>query len=269
MANLFLVPHDFTAVGDAAFEHALFLATPIKARVKLIHIVSDKKKTHEALSKLEIVKDSFKDKNPDSLELEVMVKVGSIFDDIGKIADEENAHMVIMGTHGPKGMQKVFGSHAMKVVTSTSVPFLIVQEGVIPKKIENIIVPIDTSKESLQVISVASYISSIFDSKIFIVAEKESDLRLSQQLKIRISLVKKEYQEKNINSEVVFLEKGKPFQKKIREFALENNVQLIAFAYHSSSLLPQFDGYAQSLISNNEQIPCIMVNAKLLSKLYY
>lgn len=269
MSNLFLVPHDFTPVGDAAYFHALFLATPINARIKLIHIVSDKKELEKAKEKLEEVALSHKDKNPKNLSVECESRVGSIFDDIGKLAEDENAHLVIMGTHGPKGMQKVFGSYAMKVVTSTSVPFLIVQQGLEPKHIENIIVPIDTSKESLQVISVASYIASIFDSKIFILAEKESDARLSQQLKIRISLVKKEYQEKNINSEIQYLDRGKPFQKKIREFAIANNVQLIAFAYHSSSLLPQFDGYAQSLISNREQIPCIMVNAKLLSKLYY
>jgi molecular chaperone DnaK (HSP70) len=33
-----------------------------------------------------------------------------------------------MGTHGMKGMQKLFGSNAMKVITSTAIPFVVIQQ---------------------------------------------------------------------------------------------------------------------------------------------
>ncbi len=269
MAHLYLVPHDFSTVADAAFEHAFFLANPRKAAIKLLHIVSDKSKIVAAEEKLKAVVERFADKNVEGLEVSVLARAGSIFDDIGGIAEELKAQLIVMGTHGAKGMQKLFGSHAIKVVTSTSVPFLVVQETTPPSKINTVIVPIDTSKESLQIINVASYISALFDSKIYILAEKQSDPRLAQQLKVRISLVNKDFNEKKIDSEVVMLESSSPFQKKIRNFAKENGAELIAFAYHSDSLFPQFDGYAQSLITNKEEIPCLVINSKLLSKLYY
>ena len=52
-------------------------------------------------------------------------------------------------------------------------------------------------------------------------------------------------------------------------FSMEQNIDLIAFAYHTSSLLPQFDTFAQSLIMNKELLPCVIVNSKLSSSISY
>lgn len=268
MANLFIVPHDFTSVGDAALRHALFLAKPRKTDISLLHIVSDKSKGKAAHEKLQKIIDNL-DLEVGDVSVKPLVKVGSIFDDIGKIAEEREAKLIIMGTHGAKGMQKVFGSYAIKVVTSTSVPFLVVQDFESNKKIENIVVPIDLSKESLQVIGIAGDIARMYNSKVWVIGEKQSDPRLAQQIKIRISIVKKEFLEKELNSEISIIDGSKSFSHKVLEFAKGKNADLIAMAYYTSSLFPQFDGYAQSLLTNKEQIPCLIVNSKLLSKLYY
>merc|ERR1711991_9537 len=41
------------------------------------------------------------------VDVKAVVKVGNIFDDIGKIAEDKEARMIVMGTHGAKGMQKL------------------------------------------------------------------------------------------------------------------------------------------------------------------
>ena len=268
MANLFIVPHDFTSVGDAALKYALFIGKPRNSKIELLHIVKDKsagRAAHEKLSK--IIADL--KLGPGDVEVTPLVKVGNIFDDIGKIAEDKEAKLIIMGTHGAKGMQKVFGSYAIKIITSSSVPFLVVQDTEPSNKIKNIVVPIDLSKESLQIINIAGDIARMFNSKVSVIGAKQSDPRLAQQIKIRISLVKKEFQEKEVNSEIHIIDGSKSFQAKIIEFAKSVDADLIALAYHSSSMFPQFDNYAQSLITNEENIPCLIVNAKLLSKLYY
>ena len=48
---------------------------------------------------------------------------------------KKSASAIIMGTHGAKGMQKLFGSFAMKVIISTSVPFMVVQKDSEIKKV--------------------------------------------------------------------------------------------------------------------------------------
>jgi nucleotide-binding universal stress UspA family protein len=267
MSNLFIVPHDFTSVGDAALQYALFLAKPKSTTIELLHIVSDKSKGKEAYAKLQSIIEKLDLPSPD-IQVNPLVKVGSIFDDIGKIAEEKDAGFIIMGTHGAKGMQKVFGSYAIKVVTSTSVPFLVVQESIRQNKIDKIVVPLDESKESLQIINHAASIARLFDAEVHIVAEKQRDPRLLQQVKIRISLVNKEYQEKGVKSEVHYLDGSKSYTKKIMNFAKSIDADMIALAYYSSSLF-SFDSHAQVLMTNDENLPCLIVNSKLLSKLYY
>lgn len=267
-ANLFIVPHDFTSVGDAALKYAIFLSQPRKTSIILLHIVGNSNDENSALEKLnKIIADI--NLGPDDISITSKVVVGSIFEDIAKIAEGEEARLIIMGTHGAKGMQKLFGSYAMKVVSNSSVPFLVVQDGVERKSLDNIVVPISTSKESLQIIHFAGEIAKTFDSKIHVIAEHQSDQRLSQQLKVRISLVKNQFEEKGIKSEIHILKEKKAFHTVVVEYAKANNCDMIAVSHHSASLFSQFEKYTQHLITNEANFPCLIVNAKLLSKLYY
>lgn len=267
-ANLYIVPHDFTSVGDAALEYAIFLAKPRNTAITLIHIINNQSEEQSAYEKLNDIITKLQ-LGPDDISIEAMVVEGSIFEDISQIAEKNEARLIIMGTHGAKGMQKLFGSYAMKVVTNSSVPFLVVQDGVEHKTLKNIVVPITTSKESLQIIHLAGEIARTFDSKIHVIAEHQSDQRLSQQLKVRISLVKNQFEEKGIDSEVHILKDKHPFHTVVIDYAKANHCDMIAVSHHSASLFSQFEKYTQHLITNEANFPCLIVNAKLLSKLYY
>lgn len=267
-ANLYIVPHDFTSVGDAALEYAIFLAKPRNTSVTLLHIVSSQSEEKEAYDKLNKVIAGL-GLGPNDITVKGLVVEGSIFEDISQIAEKNEARLIIMGTHGAKGMQKLFGSYAMKVVTNSSVPFLVVQDGVEHKTLKNIVVPITTSKESLQIIHLAGEIARTFDSRIHVIAEHQSDQRLSQQLKVRISLVKNQFEEKGIDSEVHILKEKHAFHSVVIDYARKNHCDMIAVSHHSSSLFSQFEKYTQHLITNEANFPCLIVNAKLLSKLYY
>ena len=45
----FIVPHDFTKVGDIALEHAIATAKPLDAEVQLLHVVAKQNQIHEVL----------------------------------------------------------------------------------------------------------------------------------------------------------------------------------------------------------------------------
>jgi nucleotide-binding universal stress UspA family protein len=57
---------------------------------------------------------SIKTKDETGVELAVVVREGSIFTAISEVVEEFDATLVIMGTHGMKGMQKFTGSWALK-----------------------------------------------------------------------------------------------------------------------------------------------------------
>jgi nucleotide-binding universal stress UspA family protein len=267
-ANIYIVPHDFTSVGDEALNYATILGRRKHTAIKLLHIVEDESKIGEAKAKLEQII-AAKTRQEGDPEITCVVSIGTIFEDIGRIAEEEDARLIVMGTHGSKGMQKLFGSYAIKVITSCDVPFMVVQENLQINSIQKIICPIDLSKESLQIINYAADLALMFDAEVHIVGEKQTDARLAQQIKIRIALVKKEYEEKQVKNQINLLSGNKSFHTKVVNYGKEVNADMFALAYHTESLLPQFDRFAQTLITNDLKLPCLILNSEEVSNAYY
>lgn len=265
--NLYLVPHDFTSVGDVALKYAMHLGKRVKTEIMVVHIVPDAAKIAGAKQKLEAMLS--KVAAVENVELTTLVQVGTIFEDIGKIAKQEHAQLIIMGTHGATGMQKLFGSHAMKVVTSSNVPFLVVQDKTPVTDIKRIVMPIDLTKESLQITNVAGDLANMFDAELHVISEKHTDQILSKKMSNRIMLVKNQYDDRKLNSHVAHLEGGGSFQKKVIDYTQKVGGDLIALSYHSESLLPQFDKFAQTLITNSLFLPCVIINSKSASSLYF
>jgi nucleotide-binding universal stress UspA family protein len=171
--NLYIVPHDLTAVGDTALDYALFLGNHVRTEVMILNLVDNKAKVAGTKQKLEEI--VAKKEVPESVEITIAVEVGDIFSDISRIANKEHAQLIIMGTHGAKGFQKLTGSYAMKVITSCDVPFMIVQDGTKHVPIKNIVVPIDLTKESLQIVSPAGDLARIFDATVHVIGERHND----------------------------------------------------------------------------------------------
>ena len=265
--NQYIVPHDFTHVGDVALKHAIHLGEHVQVEIKLLHLVSSKEEIPAAKLKMQKIIDGIECSN--GTEIVSLIKVGSIFEDIGKIATQELAQLIIMGTHGEKGMQKLFGSYAMKVITSCDIPFLIVQDDTQLRKIEHIVIPIDLTKESLQIVKIAGDLATMFGSEVHVIGEKQNDEHLNQQMKNRILIVKNEYDDRGLTCNVEFLKDTGPYFKKIEKYSERKNIDLIAIAYHSESLIPQFDKFAQNLITNSLNLPCMVLNSKPASALYF
>jgi nucleotide-binding universal stress UspA family protein len=268
-SSIYLVPHDFTSVGETATRHALEMARQTRGEVHLLNIVKStgekpeaQKKFDEAVAKLNL--------SASDPKVVVHVEAGNIFTDIAKKASEIRASYIIMGTHGAKGMQKVFGSFAIKVITSTFVPFIIVTEGSIPRtKIQKIVFPINSTSESLQISKFAGNKAEEFNREIHIIAPQEKDLELKRKITIYMDLVNKQLQKKNLKVITAMVEKKKAYQDAIMQYAKEQKADIIAISYHSDRLLPQLDSFAQSLITNSEKLPVLIINSKEVTSTYY
>ncbi|HRP53635.1 MAG TPA: hypothetical protein PLI97_09025, partial [Fluviicola sp.] len=75
--------------------------------------------------------------------------------------------------------------------------------------------------------------------------------------------------EKGAKCEVKLLPTGGSYAKKVMTYVKENNIDVIAIAYHSESLLPQFDTFAQSLPTNELNLPCMIIAAKESGNMYF
>jgi len=261
-----LVPHDFTSAGDTALQYALSLAKIFEAEVNLLHITKDTKQNNKAKAKFDKL---IADLNLSTTDPKVSatVKKGDIFETIGTVGKELLSSIIVMGTHGAKGMQKVFGSFAIKVITSTHVPFIIVQEGTKYNSTKDIVFPIDISKESLQVEQVISAIARKANSNVHVICEKYSDTNLKIKSAVHFDIVNKSFQSHNISYSDNFL--PKMGSSEILKYAKKNNCDLIGVAYYSDALFTQFDRTFQDLISNKEKLPVLIVNSKDVGNYFF
>ena len=129
--------------------------------------------------------------------------------------------------------------------------------------------PIDLTKESLQIANIAGDIANMFDADIHVVYEQPSDVVLNQKMNNRISIVQKNYDDRKLKTEFIALKDSGPFQKKVMDYSEKAGGNLIALSYHTDRLLPQFDKFAQTLITNDLNLPCVIINAQSASSLYF
>ncbi len=262
MEKKILVPTDFTKVGDAALEHAMTVGKALRAEVNVLHVISNKKDISEANLKLDTL--AARMKKEYSTDIKTIARIGSIFDDIDKVATEIGASLIIMGTHGMKGMQFITGSKALKIVTESTIPFIIVQErGIRDCGYDRIVVPLDLHKETKQKLKLVSSMANYFESKIYLVSPGEKDEFLKNKLDRNLAFAKTFLKERDIDFEVEILKsKSRDFAKSMLKYASSIDADLICIMnFYENSLMGIIGGnYEQHIITNEAQVPVLSIN---------
>ncbi len=260
-AKTFIVPHDFTSAADIALEHAIIIAKPLEATIQLLHVVSKESQIPESLSRLHSIVEKH---NIHGINIIPNVRVGNIFEDIGGFSAEHMAELIIMGTHGAHGWQHITGSNALKVVTKSHVPFIIVQDK--EKKIKQsgfdlIVVPMDLHKETKQKLALVANLAQYFNSEVHVVTPDESDEYLRNQVVSNITFSQKFFQERGINVKSSIIPSS-GFDKEVVKYATSVDADLIAIMNLSNSGLFTFftNNYEQYIITNDALIPTLILN---------
>ncbi len=254
----FIVPHDFTEVANIALEHAIATAKPLDAEVFVLHVVQKDKDINEAEAKLnEVIKNY-----GEGVKLTPSVRLGNIFEDIGDFAAEHHAELIFMGTHGTHGWQHLTGMNALKVITNSSVPFIIVQEKT-PNETgyDDIVVPLDLNKETKQKLAVVANLAKYFKSRVHVITPEETDEFLKHQVKANIVFAKKYFDERNIDVTTKVAPHG-GFDKEVIKHAVEVDADLIAIMnLNKNSVFGVLaSNHEEYIITNEAQIPTLIMN---------
>lgn len=265
--NKILVPTDFTEVAHTAMIHAADLAKSINADIFLLNIVDDKDKLNAANDKIKDEIEYLARYNKDIL-VEGIVRVGNIFEDIGDVAAEKKVKLIIMGTHGASGWQKLTGSYALKVITNSEVPFIVTQKGT--KKeggYDKILVPLDLHNETKQKLEIVADMARYFNSEVHIVTPKETDEFLKNKLNGNIAYAKKYLGEKKVKCATHIADKSGDFVDQLLDLAGEIDADLITIMNMQRGSLMGMLGarYEQQIITNEDQRPVLCVNPKQVS----
>ncbi len=261
-----MVTWDFSAVSYNALKHAIKLAHILKNNIILFHIVNDPSEEESAKKKLaEEVEKIKKDLGED---LGYYVHHGKIFKEIAEYASQEenNVNFVVMGTHGMKGGQKLFGSLALRVVAGSSVPFIVVQD-LPPEKdrYTDIVFPIDFKSENKEKLQWAIFLGKYLNSKIHLYKAPGIDKNLQKKVNINLNFAIRFLIQNNIEYEIhTSTKSGGKYQKELLAFCKKINADLILITTtkHITKVDYMFGAKEQYLLSNKEKIPVMCVNPK-------
>jgi len=193
------------------------------------------------------------------------IRVGNIFDDIGDAAKEAKARLILMGTHGKKGIQHVIGSYALKVITNSSVPFIVVQADSDIAQFKNIILPLDLSKETKQKLRLAVDVAKYFHSMIHLIIPRIGDEFLQNQVVRNLTYAKKHLRENKVSFSANIADSGGAFANKVIDFAKEKEADLITILNHQEFNLFG-DSDEQKMLTNKHQIPVMCMNPNDINK---
>jgi len=258
-----LIATDFTVVAQYAIEMAVPFARLTNTDIVLVHIVKKASEIPEATARVELEAD--KAAREHNVRIRGIVREGSIFSTIGETVTELDASFVFMGTHGIKGMQKLTGSWALKVIVTSKVPIFVVQSFPRKKTIERIAFPVDYKRENRQKIGWAYYVAKLFNSKVYIFRSDTSRYKkIEQGVKTNLTYTEKFLRSKNINFEVAVAEGKESFAKESLQFAEDINADLILITTtkNISGLDFMLGASEEDVITNNANIPVLCVNPR-------
>lgn len=263
--EMIVVPWDFTNVAENAMIHAVKISRMVNHSIVLLHIIDRDIKTAEYKKKEDKLKDySSQMTIIHGVQVEYALIPGSIFTAIAEYVNENEASLVVMGTHGLKGMQKLTGSWALKVIIGSKVPFIVVQDA--PRDMEkyhDIIFPVDFRSENKEKLKMAIFMGKYFDSKVHILKAVTSDKSLLKKTNINLNFAVKYLIQNNIEYKIHDLPKGN-LAKQTIEYANQLNADLILIMTTKNITIADYvlGAQEQEIIANSSKIPVCCINPR-------
>lgn len=160
-----IVPIDFSEYSEYALEAAAILAKKNNAEIFALHMLemsdailtaSNDGPKPKILFFLKLAQQKFDDfLNKDYLEgvtVTRLVKHSKVFSEVSEVAQEHNADLIVMGSHGVSGFTEVFvGSNTEKVVRHSKLPVLVIKQKPSNLSFETVIFPSDFAEKSVDV----------------------------------------------------------------------------------------------------------------------
>ena len=268
MNTKLLVPTDFSEVAQSAMQHAIKFAEIINADVILLHVVSSREEVEEAKEKLSkeiTLGSSFSS----SCNVTSFVRIGNIFEDIGDVAAELGISLIFMGTHKASRWQKLVGSRAIKVITSSPVPFIVTQEKLMNSNgYDNIVVPLDLNVETKQKLELVAKIAHYFDSQVHLLTNDNSDEFIKTKLKANQVWASNYLESKDIKNSSHLVGQGDSLTEGIFKLSKEVDADLIAIMnLADETVLGLYENsFQEEIVANDLKVPVLCVNPHPVTK---
>jgi len=268
--NSILIPVDFTPASEKAIEFGTLLAKKGHFNITLLHVFEDDGKTVEECDhKLKTLADKVSE--DDEIFCDHLCEKGNIFTVIPKVAAKSIFRMMVIGTHGPKGIrQKFFGPDILKLLKKVCIPTLVVQENsmLMESGFNKAIFPVGGHDEYSKKIDAITTIAGLFDPEIHLYSISRAGFEQTEKLKENIKLAEKKFSDKGINYKRVTDDQkvfSVGFAKQTLQYSGEVKADLITIMANPTRENYYFaDSDKVAILTNELQIPVLCAsNAEL------
>ncbi len=190
-----VVAVDFSNTSIHAIEYAIPLANKLKANIILVWVDkispseslypdTSAQNRNEAKKRFDEIVASYSRRMGKNLKMEYKLRKGKIYHEVDIVAKNSGAGLIITGAHGISGFEEYWiGSNAFKIVTYASCPVITVRHDFpVKKEISRILVPVDSSVETVQKLPFVVRLAKLFRSEVHVVATHSSHLSSIQHL---------------------------------------------------------------------------------------
>jgi nucleotide-binding universal stress UspA family protein len=169
MKKKIIVPTDLTMAAQKAIGQATAIARKSGSSVTLLHIMDEKSASADEIKKS--LHDEAERINKNSgVSCEVLIQAGNIFESIPYVASDKEYDLMVIGTHGMKGIkQNLFGSNILKLVSRIPLPVLVMQEqSPVIESFHKLVLPVSSHSSFLTEVDAILLLAGLFDLEVYL-----------------------------------------------------------------------------------------------------
>jgi nucleotide-binding universal stress UspA family protein len=272
-----LMPTDFSETGLLALNYAAEMAQLFQAKLHLLHVIEVpdyvfnipeaqvhfvKQDSLEQITSRKIEEIAVDIRRRFNLEVISMCSTGRIPSEVISYAEEHQADIIVMGTHGAKGLDEYFlGSNAFRVVERAECPVITVQRKSGTGRFKEIVLPIDNLLHSREKTEYTVALARHFNARVHILGLLETE-EAAEVAKFNIKLDSVEEVVKK--SSLQYIRKivhGNNLGQAALDYSEGVGADLIAIHEDQESKLGGIGPFAKQIV-NHSRIPVLSIKPR-------
>ena len=219
MSKKIIVGIYFSNCSVNALEHAISIANRAKASITMVWVnhldyskeifsVEPKQLIIEVEHRLKILVLKYSNELIGQT-IEYKIRKGKVYKEICDIAEELNAFLIIVGTHGSSGFEEFWiGSNANRIVSTSTIPTITIRGGVdVGRDLKRIVMPFDSTKVTRQKMPITALLANYYNSEVHLLGLYTSSLDdIRFRIRNYISQAEDYLKENNIKYKTTFLD---------------------------------------------------------------
>ncbi|MDC1162204.1 universal stress protein [Tenacibaculum sp.] len=269
-----IVPVDFSEFSEYALQTAAFLAKKEKAEIMVVHMLelsnallsqSESYSQQETVFYLKLAEKKIRTflNKPylKNIKVTPIIKHYKLFGEMDKLAKEEDADLIVMGSHGATGLHEVFvGSNTEKVVRTSTVPVLVTKNIPITSNFRRAVFACDFSDDDIVPYQKAKeFLKKLrCDLQLLHVNTPNDKFKKTKERQDKVaSFLEKANGDLKAIDNVKYVS-DYTVEEGILEYADLNNIDLIIMATHGRKGLSHFiEGSISEDVANHSKLPVL------------